>query len=66
MPDSASKESGIMDFLWDDENKSIEVMKEWLLKQCGNPKDNINSIYVEYEDYWESEGYFIDYFNDFK
>ncbi|MBB3069441.1 hypothetical protein FHS14_002431 [Paenibacillus baekrokdamisoli] len=66
VPDSSKKESAIMDFLWEDENKSIEFMKKWLLEKCGSPKDEIDSIYVDYEDSWESEGYFIDYFIDYK
>ncbi|WP_419874027.1 hypothetical protein [Candidatus Pristimantibacillus sp. PTI5] len=64
VPDNAAKESAIMDFIWEDENKDINYIREWLLKHCGIPKDNITDIYKEYEDYWASEGYYIDDFND--
>lgn len=64
VPDNAAKESAIMDFIKEDENKYINYIREWLLENCGLPKNNINDIYKEYEDYWDSEGYYIDYFNE--
>ncbi|MFB9324684.1 hypothetical protein ACFFSY_01865 [Paenibacillus aurantiacus] len=65
-PDSGFKESAILDFIWEDENKDIDYIKNWLLERCGTPKSNIIDIYKEYDDYWDSEGYFVDYFNDLK
>ncbi|WP_046213574.1 hypothetical protein [Paenibacillus wulumuqiensis] len=65
VPDSSARESAIVDFLWEDENKDVFFMQEWLLNNCGPSKQSIEEIYVEYEDYWESKGYFIDEFNDF-
>ncbi|WP_139997488.1 hypothetical protein [Paenibacillus paridis] len=65
VPDSGVKESAIMDFFWDDENKSIDYMKEWLLTNCGEPKREIEDIFQDGGDYWESDGYFIDYFKDY-
>jgi hypothetical protein len=64
VPDNAARESAIMDFIWEEENKDIGYIREWLLENCGLPKKKINEIYKEYEDYWDSEGYFIDYFTD--
>ncbi|MNE96167.1 hypothetical protein D3C80_1943370 [compost metagenome] len=67
VPDSGSRESGVLDFIWDDENdenKDIEHIKNWLLSRCGAPKEKISDIYKEHEDYWDSEGYYVDYFKD--
>ncbi|ULO05367.1 hypothetical protein H1230_19980 [Paenibacillus sp. 19GGS1-52] len=66
VPDSGSKESGILDFIWEDENKDVDYIMKWLLERCGTPKEKIIDIYKEYEDYWDSEGYYIDYFSDLK
>ncbi|ANF97835.1 hypothetical protein [Paenibacillus bovis] len=65
VPDNAARESAIMDFLWDDENRDILFMKNWLLNHCGLPKNSIEEIYIQCEHYWESDGYFIDEFKDF-
>ncbi|MBW7473604.1 hypothetical protein K0T92_02445 [Paenibacillus oenotherae] len=65
VPDNATKESAILDFIWDDENRSIDYIKDWLLTKCGDPKLNIEDIYKDCGDYWESDGYFIDYFKDY-
>lgn len=62
VPDSGAKESAIMDFMWGDENKPIEYMREWLLDRCGPPADNIEAIYKEFEDHIETDGYYIDEF----
>lgn len=64
VPDSGSQESAVLDFIWDDENRDIEHIKNWLLARCGSPKEKISDIYKEYEDYWDSEGYYVDYFGD--
>ncbi|MDQ0059994.1 hypothetical protein [Paenibacillus harenae] len=67
VPDSGAKESGIMDFIWDDENKDIYYIKDWLVRKCGEPKKQIRDIYKDVDDTtWESEGYYIDYINDVK
>jgi hypothetical protein len=66
VPDNAVKESAILDFLWEDENKDIFFMRDWLLNNCGPPKNSIKEIYKEYEDYWESDGYFIDEYKDIR
>jgi hypothetical protein len=65
VPDNAAKESAIMDFIWDDENRSIDYIKEWLKTNCGDPKHKIEDIYRDCGGYWKSDGYFIDYFNDY-
>ncbi|OWR27270.1 hypothetical protein CDO73_23810 [Saccharibacillus sp. O23] len=59
-PDSAARESGIMDFLWEDENRDIDYIKEWLLRNCGEPKNTIKEIYKELDDCWKSDGYYIE------
>ncbi|MFC3802611.1 hypothetical protein [Cohnella sp. GCM10012308] len=64
VPDSGAKESSILDFIWDDENKDMDYIRNWLLERCGAPKAKIADIHQQYEDYWESEGYYIDYFDD--
>lgn len=66
VPDNAVKESNILDFLWEDEDKDIYFMKDWLQTNCGYPKNSIKEIYKESDDYWESDGYFIDQFKDFQ
>lgn len=66
VPDNGSKESEILDFIWEDENKDISFIKNWLQEHCGEPKTKIIDIYKEYEDYWKSDGYYIDYFSDLK
>lgn len=65
VPDNAVRESAIMDFLWEDENRDILFMKDWLLNNCGSPRGSIFEIYKKYEGYWESDGYYIDKFEDF-
>jgi hypothetical protein len=65
VPDSGTLESSITDFIWEDENKDIAYIKEWLHKNCGEPKENIHSIYKKYGTSWASKGYFVDYFHDF-
>ncbi|WP_144266470.1 hypothetical protein [Paenibacillus curdlanolyticus] len=65
VPDNGFREADIIDFIWEDENKDIEIIKNWLLTRCGAPKGKISDIATEYEDYWEYDGYFIDYFGDF-
>ncbi|NOU97876.1 hypothetical protein GC093_32315 [Paenibacillus sp. LMG 31456] len=64
VPDNGSKESVILDFIWEEENKDINYIKNWLLERCGTPKEKIIHIYKKYNDYWDSEGYYIDYFTD--
>ncbi|BFT72472.1 hypothetical protein [Paenibacillus sp. P36] len=66
VPDNGSKESGNLDFIWEDENKDIDYIKNWLHESCGTPKEKIIDIYKQYENYWESDGYYIDYFSDLK
>lgn len=66
VPDSSTIESAIMDFIWEDENKDINFIREWLLINCGPPKNNIKDICKDFETYWESEGYYIDFFKDFE
>ncbi|SFF17624.1 hypothetical protein SAMN04487969_116123 [Paenibacillus algorifonticola] len=66
VPDNAAMESVIMDFLWKDQNRDIGYMKDWLLKNCGMPKDKIRAIYKNQGQSWVSDGYYIDYFQDFK
>jgi len=66
VPDSGSRESAVLDFIWEDENKDIHYIRNWLLERCGRPKEKIIEIYKEYEDYWDSEGYYVDYFSDLK
>ncbi|MCM3748090.1 hypothetical protein M3223_12070 [Paenibacillus pasadenensis] len=65
VPDNATIESEIMDFLWEDENRDIEYIRNWLKVKCGEPKEKIRDIFKQYEFYWESEGYFVDLFSDF-
>lgn len=65
-PDNAARESAIMDFIGDDRNVDLSFIKNWLLVNCGPPKQKIKDIYKEYEDYWVSEGYYIDDFKDFE
>lgn len=66
VPDSAVKESVILDFIWDDQNKDLNYIKNWLLINCGSPKENIKDIYKVYDEFWDSEGYYIDSFIDFE
>jgi hypothetical protein len=63
-PDSGARESGIMDFMWEDENKDIDCMRNWLLQNCGPPADSIQTIYKEFEDHIQTDGYYIDVFED--
>jgi hypothetical protein len=63
VPDNGFRESGIMDFIWKEdekESKDIHYIENWLMNVCGPPKKNIKGIFIQYEDYWDSEGYFID------
>lgn len=46
VPDNGSKESGILDFIWEDENKDIDYIKNWLLERCGTPKAKIIEDYA--------------------
>ncbi|RDU35814.1 hypothetical protein DRW41_16920 [Neobacillus piezotolerans] len=39
VPDNAVKESDIIDFIWDDENRDIEYIQKWLLTECGSTKE---------------------------
>ncbi|TYP74563.1 hypothetical protein BCM02_105107 [Paenibacillus methanolicus] len=64
VPDNAARESAIMDFIWEGENRDIDYMREWLLVNCGPPKNKIVHIYKKLVDSWESDGYYIDYFQD--
>ncbi|WP_341279162.1 hypothetical protein [Paenibacillus sp. FSL H8-0537] len=41
-------------------------MKDWLLENCGKPKDKIRDIYKKQGQSWVYDGYYIDYFQDFK
>ncbi|MEK3884907.1 hypothetical protein [Paenibacillus sp. PL2-23] len=66
VPDSGAIESGIMDFIWNDENKDIEFIKDWLLTRCGPPNRIIKDIYQQSKDSWTSKGYYIDDFKDFE
>ncbi|WP_337100111.1 hypothetical protein [Paenibacillus sp. YIM B09110] len=66
VPDSGAIESAIMDFMWEDENKDIEYMKDWLLRKCGEPKEHIIDIYNDLGDSWDSKGYYIDLFTDYR
>lgn len=66
VPDSGAKESIIMDFIWDDENRDMEFIRSWLAAHCGPPKKRIQEIYADREYGWESEGYYIDDFEDYK
>lgn len=59
VPDNATKESSILDFIWDDENRSIEYITSWLQSECGNPKDTLNELIND-------DGYYIDYFEDIR
>ncbi|TYP67391.1 hypothetical protein [Paenibacillus methanolicus] len=63
-PDSGARESGIMDFMWEDENEDIECMRNWLLQNCGPPAGSIQAIYKEFEDHIQTDGYYIDVFDD--
>jgi hypothetical protein len=68
VPDTGHKESGIMDFLWkedEEESKDIHFIKNWLMNNCGPSKKYIKDIYQKIGDYWDSEGYYIDDFKDF-
>lgn len=40
VPDNAVKESNILDFLWEDENKDLYFLKDWLQTNCGYPKNS--------------------------
>ncbi|MHA6529408.1 hypothetical protein [Paenibacillus sp. BAC0078] len=64
VPDSGARESGILDFIWEDKNKDIQFIRDWLLQKCGEPKKRIKDIYKDYGDYCASEGYYIDFFQD--
>jgi hypothetical protein len=65
VPDNGFRESGIMDFIWkedEEECKDIYYIQNWLMTVCGPPKKNIKDIFIQHDDYWHSEGYFIDEF----
>jgi len=59
VPDNATKESSIIDFIWDDENRSIEYIVSWLEKECSAPKKTFKELVG-------SDGYYIDFFIDIK
>jgi hypothetical protein len=65
VPDNEARESAILDFVWDDENRDIKYIQKWLLNECGPPKKKIKDIYQEFDDYWVSDGYYIDNFSDY-
>jgi len=64
VPDNAAKESSILDLLWED--RDIFYMKEWLIENCRLPKKTILDIYQDLGDTWESDGYYLDEFTDFR
>jgi hypothetical protein len=69
VPDNGYRESSILDFIWKEdgvERQDIHFIQNWLLNKCGPPKNYIKDIYMEIEDYWDSEGYYIDDFKDIK
>ena len=66
LPDNAAKESGVIDFIWDGDARDIDVMRQWLLDNCGEPSPTLRGIYREFEDYADSDGYYIDDFKDLK
>jgi hypothetical protein len=67
VPDSGYIESGIMDFLWreeEEECKDIFYIQNWLMCNCGTPQKYIKDIYQKFDDYWDSVGYYIDAINE--
>ncbi|MDO3412504.1 hypothetical protein QWJ34_22255 [Saccharibacillus sp. CPCC 101409] len=66
VPDSAAKESGVIDFVWDEDARDLCAMRQWLLDNCGEPSPTLREIYQEFEDYADSDGYYIDDFKDLK
>lgn len=65
VPDNGADESAILDFIWDDENRDVGFIRNWLLERFGEPKERISEIYRSDDYGWESEGYYIDEFQDF-
>ncbi|MFD1736840.1 hypothetical protein ACFSCX_09695 [Bacillus salitolerans] len=66
VPDTGALESYLIDFMWKDENKDVNYMRNWLQENCGPPKTRIMDIYKQFDKYWGSDGYFIDVFPDIK
>ncbi|MGE5702163.1 MAG: hypothetical protein ACM32O_06515 [Clostridia bacterium] len=64
LPDSGAEESGAFDFLWD--HVGIEYIEQWLRQRFGPPAKRIEDIYKDLGNWWESVGYYIDYFEDYR
>lgn len=64
LPDSGSRESGAMDFIWDDEKREIEYIKEWLGTNFGEPQRKIIDLDNLKFNEKDVKGYYIDYFID--
>lgn len=65
VPDNDCKESFVLGFIYEDENRDMEYVTSWLLRECGPPKQRIRDIRVRREDDRDSDGYYLDSFGDF-